>query len=173
MRRPLCIVAVCLCAASAAGAAELPARKAGQWEITMEFQGHHLPARSMRQCIDQATDRIMNKIGGEGACAKRSMSKVGDTMVVDSVCTFHGATTTSRAVVTGSFDSAYTVDVTSTRAGGPPIPGMAPGGGMHMKIAAKWLGPCPAGERPGDMVIGNGMKINVLDMQRMHRMPAQ
>jgi len=173
MRRQLCIVAACLCAASTAGAAELPARKAGQWEITMEFAGHHLPARTIRQCIDQATDKLMNKIGGEGSCSKREFSNVGATMAVDSVCTFGGATTTSHAVVTGSFDSAYTVDVTSTRNGGPPIPGMAPGGAMHMKIAAKWLGPCPADERPGDMMMGNGMKINVLDMQKAHRMAPQ
>jgi len=69
-------------------------------------------------------------------------------------------------VVTGSFDSAYTVDVTSTREGGRPVPGMAPGGSSHMKIAATWLGPCQAGQRPGDMMMSNGMTMNVLDMQK-------
>jgi hypothetical protein len=173
MRRHLSLVAACLCCATAAQAAEMPARKAGQWEITMQFESRNLPARTMRQCIDAATDKLMNSsYGGEGNCSKRDISKVGNTMVIDSVCNYGAGTTTSHAVVTGSFDSAYTVDVTSTRKGGPAIPGMAPGGKTHMKLAAKWLGACPKGERPGDMVMGNGMKVNVLDLQKMRgRMP--
>jgi hypothetical protein len=42
-----------------------------------------------------------------------------------------------------------------------------------MTIAAKWVGPCPAGQRPGDMTMGNGMTINVLDMQKRGGMPKQ
>jgi hypothetical protein len=172
MHRHLSLVAACLCCATAAQAAEMPTRKAGQWEITMQFESRNLPARTMRQCIDAATDRLMNSgYGGEGNCSKRDISKVGSTMVVDSVCNFGGATTTSHAVMTGSFDSAYTVDVTSTRKGGPSVPGMPSGGKSHMKLAAKWLGPCPAGERPGDIMMGNGMKMNVLDLQKMRGMP--
>jgi hypothetical protein len=172
MLRHLSIVAACLCAVSSVQAAEMPTHKAGQWEIKMEFASRHLPARTMRECIDQATDKLMNNnYGGQGNCSKRDISKSGDTMVVDSVCQFGGATTTSRAVITGTFDSAYTIEVTSTRSGGPSIPGMPAGGTSHMKIAAKWLGPCPAGERPGDIMMGNGMKMNVLDLQKMRGMP--
>ena len=36
-----------------------------------------------------------------------------------------------------------------------------------MKLDAKWLGPCEAGQKPGDMMMANGMTINVLDMQKM------
>ena len=151
---------------------DIPTRKAGQWEIKMEFAGRNLPARSMRQCIDQATDKMMNSsFGGDAQshCSKREIKHVGGTMVVDSVCQFGAGTTTSHAVVSGSFDSAYTVDVSSTRSGGPSVPGMS--GKTHMKIAAKWLGPCPAGTRPGDMTMGNGMTINILDMQKLRGMP--
>jgi hypothetical protein len=48
-------------------------------------------------------------------------------MIVDPVFKLGNATTTSHAVVTGSFDSDHTVDVTSTRQGGPPLPGHVPG----------------------------------------------
>jgi hypothetical protein len=44
---------------------------------------------------------------------------------------------------------------------------MAPGGETHMKIAAKWLGACASGQRPGDIVMNNGATINILDMQKM------
>ena len=95
------------------------------------------------------------------------MKTSGRTITIDSVCKFGAATTTSHAVVTGSFDSAYKVDVTSTREGGPPMPGVAPGAQTHMMIEAKWLGVCAAGQKPGDVVMSNGMSMNVLDMQKM------
>ena len=69
-------------------------------------------------------------------------------------------------MINGSFDSAYTVEVTSTREGGHPLPGVAPGAATHMKIAATWLGPCAAGMKPGDMIMANGMKLNILDIQK-------
>jgi hypothetical protein len=173
---PVTLVAGCLIGAAPARALDMPQRKPGLWELRMNFEGRHLPAQVIKQCIDAASDKLMNSnFGGPSAakCAKQDVSHAGATMTVDSVCQAAGATTTSHAVITGSFDSAYTVDVTSTRAGGRPLPGMPPGGSTHMKIAAKWLGPCGAGQRPGDMIMSNGMKMNILDLHKMgaHRPP--
>jgi hypothetical protein len=33
-------------------------------------------------------------------------------------------------------------------------------------MAAKWIGPCAADQKPGDMIMANGTKINVLDAQK-------
>jgi Protein of unknown function (DUF3617) len=170
MRRRLALIGLALLIAVPAAAEDLPTRKAGLWEIHMAFVGRKLPAQTIKQCIDAATDKLMNNQYGSSSehdCSKRDIRHAGSTMTVDSVCNISGATTTSHAVVTGSFDSAYTMDVTSTREGGRPIPGMKPGGGTHMKLDAKWLGPCEAGQKPGDMMMANGMTINVLDMQKM------
>jgi hypothetical protein len=170
MRRQLAALAACLVCASPALALDMPQRKAGLWELTMDFVGRRLPAQVIKQCTDAASDKLMNgNFSGSGAahCSKQDVSHSGATMVVDSVCEIAGATTTSHAVVTGSFDSAYTVDVTSTRSGGRPLPGRAAGGATHMRIAAKWLGPCGAGQRPGDMIMPNGMTMNVLDLRKM------
>jgi hypothetical protein len=169
MRRDLKIIAIVLVTATPAVALDMPARKPGLWELKMEFVGRKIPAQAMKQCVDAASDKLMNSnFGGSAqeACSKQDVVKSGDTMTVDSVCKFSEATTTTHAVVTGSFDSAYTVDVTSTREGGPRMPGMAAGGASHMAIAAKWLGACEAGQKPGDIVMANGMKMNVLDMPR-------
>jgi hypothetical protein len=76
-------------------------------------------------------------------------------------------------LITGSFDRAYSVDVTQTRQGGHPLPGMAAGSQTHMTIVAKWLGACAAGQRPGDIIVANGMKMNVLDLAKMRGRPAQ
>jgi hypothetical protein len=48
---------------------------------------------------------------------------------------------------------------------------MAPNGESHVAIAAKWLGPCETGQRPGDVIMANGMKMNVLDLQKLHPPP--
>ncbi len=158
-------------AAAPASALDLPQRKAGLWELKMSFQGRNLPGQAMRQCIDAATDKLMNSNFGGGpgqhSCAQRKISRSPGGFTVDSVCSFGGATTTTHAVIAGSFDSAYTVDVTSTRSGGRPMPGMPAGGTSHMSLSAKWLGSCPAGTRPGDIMMGNGMKMNVLDLRKM------
>jgi hypothetical protein len=143
-------------------AAELPSRKPGLWEMKMEFESRSTPAQTMRQCIDASTDQMMqSNLGssGQSACSKRDVQRSADTITIDSVCTAGGKTTTSHAVITGSFDSAYTMTMTSDSAA-------APGRKSSMTMAAKWLGPCTGDQKPGDMIMGNGMKINVLDMQK-------
>ena len=145
-----------------APAAELPSRKPGLWEVKMSFENRNVPGQTMQQCIDASTDQAMQSNMGpysQGACSKRDIQRSGNSITIDSTCTFAGKTATSHAVITGSFDSAYTMTVTSQSEG-------MPGGGMTMKMDAKWLGPCAANQKPGDMVMGNGMKINILDMQR-------
>jgi hypothetical protein len=170
MVRLLALLASIPVFAAPALALDLPLRKTGLWELKMIFEGRNLPPTVMKQCVDPATDKLMNaNFGGsnELACSKQDLTKSGGTMIIDSVCTFGGATTTSHAVVSGSFDSAYTIKVASTRSGGQPMPGMAPGAETHMTIEAKWLGACAAGQKPGDVVMSNGMSMNVLDMQKM------
>jgi hypothetical protein len=70
----------------------------------------------MRQCIDAATDRAMQSSGGafaQAACPKRDVQQTATGITIDSTCTLGGKPATSNAVVTGSFDSAYTMTVTS------------------------------------------------------------
>ena len=168
MRR-LAVIAAVLLFAAPAFTLDLPTRKAGLWEIKMEFQGRSLPVQTMKQCTDATSDKLMTSNFGGAAqrdCSKQDITNSDGAITIDSVCDFGGATSASHAVVTGDFNSAYTVDVTSKREGGPPIPGTAPGRETHMSITAKWVGPCAAGQKPGDIVMGNGMTINVLDIQK-------
>ncbi len=69
------------------------ARKAGLWEIKMNFENRNVPGQSIQQCIDAATDAIMqssaSNIGSQN-CSKRDVVKSGDTMTIDSVCTVAG-----------------------------------------------------------------------------------
>ncbi len=167
MRRLSAVIAVTLLFAAPALAQDLPSRKPGLWEMKMGFEGRGLPAQTVRQCVDQATDKRMQaSFGGltQEACSKKDIKNVGGTITMDSVCNLGMGTTTSHAVVTGSFDSAYTVKMSSTSTGGPAIPGMKAGGETNITIEARRVGDCEAGQKPGDMIMANGMKINVLNM---------
>jgi hypothetical protein len=148
-------------------AAEMPTRKAGLWEVKMSVENRNAPAQTIQQCIDAATDQMMQSSAGpfaQAACSKRDVQTSATGITIDSTCTVAGKTATAHSVVTGSFDSAYTMTVTSQSEA-------VPGGKMSMSMTAKWLGPCTADQKPGDMIMGNGMKINILDMQK--RLPSQ
>jgi hypothetical protein len=174
MRLPFVVLA--LFAATPAGALDLPARKAGLWDMKMTFEGRNLPAQAMQHCIDAETDKLMNSIGGnmgQERCSKQDVQKIGSTIVVDSVCKVGGATVTSHGVVSGDFNSAYTVKVTSTR-DGAAAPGMPAGGTSNTTIEAKWTGACKPDQKPGDIIMAGGRKINILDMQKMmQRLPGK
>lgn len=156
-------------AASDAAALDLPARKPGLWEMSMIFEGRQLPPMVSQHCIDAETDKMMNAMGSQMSkdmCEQKDIRQVGTTLVVDSVCKFGGGTSTSHSVMSGDFNSAYTVDVETKREGGSAMMGPSgPGGVSKMHIASKWLGPCKAGQRPGDMSLPNGMTVNIRDMQ--------
>jgi hypothetical protein len=160
----ICTVFCFLVFAISASAAELPARKAGLWEITSSASGR---AMKMQHCIDGSTDQAMQGHGGAAAasdCSKRDVQKSRSTMTVDSVCTVAGKAVTSHIVVNGSFDSEYTMAITSQGGG-------VPGGQSGVTLTARWLGPCAADQKPGDMIMPNGTKMNILNMPKGRGQP--
>jgi Protein of unknown function (DUF3617) len=167
MRAIGAMAVLALAAAMPALSAELPSRKAGLWEIKTTFENRNGAGLTVQQCIDASTDQMMQSSAGplaQAACSKRDMQKSGNTITIDSVCKLSGKTATSHAVITGSFDSAYTMMVTSES-------DALPGGKLTMTIAANWLGPCRDDQKPGDIIMGNGLKMNILEMQK--RRPSQ
>jgi len=166
MRPHLLVIPTGLLCVLPAAADEMPKRKAGLWEIRMMMAGREMPMpmRNIQQCTDAETDSMMStNLGGPmgSECAKPSVNRTGGAITVDSTCKFAGVTTTTRAVFTGDFDSAYTVAVSSVPAGGATDSG--PSGQPQMTMEAKWLGPCREGQKPGDIIMG-GVKMNIRSM---------
>ena len=90
----------------------------------MTFEGGNLPAQTAEHCIDAETDKLMSATGGsmvQDMCSKPDVQKAGDTITVNSTCKIGPYATSSHAVITGDFNSAYTVKVVSKqrRAGDP------------------------------------------------------
>jgi len=169
MRPRLSLIALALLAAvSPAAAIDLPARKVGLWETRTSFEGGSPPPNVMQQCIDAETDQLVNSFGdglSQTTCKRQGLKQVGNTLVVDSVCQFGPITTALRAVITGDFNSAYSVKVTSRQTGGPA---MGRSADANVTLNATWLGACKAGQQPGDIILA-GRRFNIRDLQR--RMP--
>ncbi len=134
-----------------AGAVDLPTRKAGLWEMKLVRTGSSMPDMTMQHCTDATTDKQMSTSFSPGK---------------ETVCGFAGTTITSHAEITGDFNSAYTVKSTSHSERGPTG---APRDSTTT-IEAKWLGACKPDQKPGDIVMHGGMKMNIMDLEKLKAM---
>src|SRR5215471_10096325 len=154
--------------AAGAPAVELPVRKAGLWEMKMVRTGGSLPEMTMQHCTDATTDKQMSTSfsPGKETCAKQDIQKTATGYVSDTVCSIAGMTITSHAEITGDFNSAYTVKSTAHSEGGPANIARD----STSTIEAKWLGACKADQKPGDIVMPGGMKMNIGDLDKLKAM---
>jgi len=169
MRTPsCCVVALTICVGmfaalpALAGPVEMPNRKPGLWELKLDKTG----AQTMQHCTDATTEKEMASTFGPMAkemCSKQDMTKTATGLIVDSTCKIGNVTSVSHTEFSGDFNSAYTVTTSSKTVGGPA--GM-PAETTH-KMEAKWLGACKADQKPGDIIMPGGIKMNIKDMQAM------
>ena len=152
--------------ASQASAVELPVRKAGLWEMKVLHTGSPMPEMTMQHCTDETTDKEMSTSFSpvdKDACSKQDIVKTAAGYVTDSVCGIAGMSIKSHAEITGDFNSAYTVKSTSHSEGGRA----GAGRDSTTTIQAKWLGACKADQKPGDILMPGGMKMNIKDMEKL------
>ena len=126
--------------------------------------GGSVPDMTMQHCTDASTDKQMSTSFSPGreTCSKQDIQKTATGYVSDSVCGVAGMTITSHAEITGDFNSAYTVKSTVRSERGPA--------GGTTTIEAKWLGACKADQKPGDIVMPGGMKMNILELDKLKSM---
>lgn len=159
--KPFSLLVLGLVAASMAGgalAADAPKRKSGLWEISTHMEG--MPSMGpIQQCIDQNTDNLMQQRAQKKKpdCSVMDTKQQGKKFTLHSVCKIENTTATTDAVFVGAFDSAYKGDIHTRYS--PAMHGLAE---SKMRMEAKWLGPCKAGQKPGDVIMPNmkGMNIN-------------
>jgi hypothetical protein len=162
------MLSLTLAYAAPAVATELPSRKPGLWEVKMSIAGRNAPPQVIQQCIDPATDQMMQSSAGPysaAVCPDRNVQRSGGSITIDSKCAIGGKAATARAVITGSLDGAYSMTVTSQ---GEALPAA----NLTMTIDGRWLGPCSADQKPGDMIFSNGRKVNILEAQQHVPSPA-
>ncbi|MFM8412785.1 MAG: DUF3617 domain-containing protein [Alphaproteobacteria bacterium] len=148
---------------------EMPPRKPGLWETTTTVDGRQVGGGKMRQCIDAAIESKLREFGRdqEKDCSLREMKREGSGMTLKSVCKMGQSTASTTGKFTGDLTENYRGDLEIKYE--PPFAGKSE---AKMTIEAKWLGPCEAGQKPGDMMLPGGMKMNMGDMQDPDKMKA-
>ena len=159
-------VACLLATAPAARADDLPTRKAGLWEMKIVKVGGSVPEMTMQHCTDPATDKDMsNSVSplAKQICSKQDVRKTATGYITDSVCSVAGVSMTTHAEIVGDFNSGYTVTSTSHSDKGPtgkPLDATT-------RIEAKWVGDCKPDQKPGDILMPGGFKLNVKDAEKL------
>ena len=160
MRQATFLFFTLILAASFAQAQDVPKRKSGLWEIKVQsFRKEGV--RTTQMCVDQKTDNAVRQLveaRGHESCKKVTLRREGDKQLFDAQCKLSGRETTAKThgVITGSFDSAYKIESTSTF--DEPVHDKSEGSAV---IEARWTGPCQSDQKPGDVILANGKKFNI------------
>jgi hypothetical protein len=138
---------------------QLPTRKAGLWESTMSGTSSLAAdgVGKIKHCIDASTDRaaMTGAMAGK-QCEQGPVVKTAAGYEMEATCKIGGMTSKSKSIVSGDFNSQVTVDVTSSI-----TTGSGPAKESKTKIEARYVGPCEAGQKPGDVIMPDGKVIRV------------
>jgi hypothetical protein len=156
MKRGL-TTALLIATCSAALAGEPIGRKPGQWEVTYTI--FERAVRVAHVCVDDASDSALFRsdwFWGEHDCAREEIKREGGTVTLESACLYKGGTIKRNVTLRLSGDvDFYQYDVANVD---PPIYGRSE---LTIRQAGRWLGPCAAGQKPGDMDI-EGKSVNLM-----------
>jgi hypothetical protein len=157
---------ILLGADSPAFAESYPPRRAGHWELILTLEDGSAAPQAIQQCVDAESDNLLHTFGGltiAGTTCTSAQRKDGANLHVDTVCKVDDKiTATLQTVFAGDFNASYTVRAT-TRVEGEPAATKTPP--RTMLIAAKWLGACKPDQRPGDLVLPDGKRMNVIEFR--------
>jgi len=162
--RAVWAAAAALASSIACGASieDLPKRKPGLWEMSIVPGEGQRPAATSKVCLDAATDVELMRFGlgmTNELCSKRDLVVKGNVATIDAVCKIGTSQQTSHSTITYTGNSAYRSEIKAKYE--PPFLGKSEATTIQ---EAKWTGPCPADMKPGDLVTGNGPKINLKDV---------
>jgi hypothetical protein len=144
--------------------ATLPTSKAGLWRESLLRDGHE-PGLigEMQACLDADARARLTALGsrqGKSFCREGAVTRDGDGGYhFSSACDLGPAGhVVTHGELTGDLASRYRVTSQTDTSGAA----MASMNGHHViDIEADYVGPCPAGMAAGDVVIANGMKVNM------------
>lgn len=155
------ILTACLAASigtmgTAFAADTLPTRKAGLWETKSHTPDGNV---TVRQCVDEKTDQLaQSALGPTQNCSKRSLVKTDTGYESESVCKIGPVSATGKALISGDFDSKIHMKVSTVLTGMPdskePVQ-------REMEIDATYVGPCIAGQSPGDIIMPDGKIVKM------------
>ena len=154
--------ALALCGpAFAAPPPDIPALRPGLWVATPVVASRAQP-ETTRFCLDKKTQRqVLDQLAFAmpRMCSRNQYSMRGGRFVTDSACTLGASTIEGKTETTFFRDTAYRTEVVG-RVG--PTGRVAET--QRTVIDARHVGPCPAGMKPGDVVLPNGLTLNLVQL---------
>lgn len=140
-----------------------PERRAGLWEIHQSADGLE-GVQTTQLCLDKASEQRLSAFSAQANvahCSSKDVTRMdGGAWSFHSVCDLRsGGQATSSGTITGDLTSSYVVQATTTTTGaGAP----QENGEHHINITARWVGECKPGQKGGDMILPNGVRINLV-----------
>jgi Protein of unknown function (DUF3617) len=152
------LAATAVIATGAASAdSPIPHRKSGLWEAVTAMPGLNGRNLTTKYCVDTASEAKMSAFSSnmrEKKCSSASITHNMDgSWTSASSCEITpGKVMTSRAVITGDFDSKYTVTIYTNGATTP-----------QMTMTVTYQGACAPGMKGGDVIMPGGRTMNLMD----------
>jgi hypothetical protein len=155
MRSSIFTLSACVAFTAAAFAdTPIPHQKVGLWQTSMKMMGQDITSQS---CIDAASEAKMNafstQLRNKNCKASQITHNIDGSWTSVSTCEFSpGQMHTTKTTVTGDFNSKFTAVMHTDRPGA-----------KDMTMTSTWLGACKPGMKGGDVIMSNGMKMNMTD----------
>ena len=139
-----------------------PRRKPGLWEIR-NAASENLGMPPTSYCVGAETDTAehhLDRVAGEkGSCTIGPFKRVGISWVAESVCKDSRSVVVSQSIASGDFQTQYRIDTLVFYS--PPLANNKRED--KEAVVARYLGPCTAGQRPGDLVVPGMGVLNMGD----------
>ncbi len=132
----------------------VPHQRDGLWESSMMMVGKPMTTQSCVSEESQAKMSVFSSQVRQKNCSATSITHNMDgSWSTVSTCKFGpGAARTTRGQLTGDFNSKITMVLRTDGQSAPDV-----------NMTMTWMGPCKPGMKGGDVMMGNGMKMNVID----------
>ncbi len=142
----------------------LPARQAGLWQTTVTEEGSEDTPQSLQICIDARTDRELGVLGTDlsGSTCKKTVSRTSDGFDLLAECNMGaGGVNEFSGSITGDYSSDFSMKL-RLQTTGASLSQM--NRVTNYTVVSKRTGDCAADQQPGDVVVNDGIRINLFDM---------
>lgn len=138
----------------------LPVRKPGLWEVSVVGAGQSvMRQQKVLQCTTNEVDAVtmLAVVPGQEHCHETKVARQGGQFTVQTVCFVHDNRVNARIRLSGDFQQSYQGDFEVTYS--KPVANHSTG---VTQFSGRRLGDCKSGMKPSDMVLPNGITVNIV-----------
>ena len=145
-------------------AADLPVLKSGLWEVTRVSTQQGAAKHLTTMCLDESVQAEMREFSmgvAKDMCTQNERRADGNRMTIKATCKLGPTTMKTESVMVFNGTTSYHTEGSASY--DPPFMNLTE---VKSTIDGKWVGPCKAGQVPGDVVTETGQTINMKAMMK-------